>query len=76
MTEISKRLSNSLNRIQRSGGVVLIHHTSEGATDYQLANGGGLSPNVVTALREKNLLIPGQDGLFGGDDQTLHTVSP
>lgn len=75
MSELPKRLQNSLSRINRCGGVVLIHHTSEGSTDYQLPNGGGLSGNVVEKLRAAGILISGRDGLFGGDEQTLHVVS-
>jgi hypothetical protein len=36
MSDLPKRLQNSLNRIKGCGGVVLIHHTSAGSTDYQL----------------------------------------
>jgi hypothetical protein len=54
---------------------VLIHHTSMGSVDYRLPNGGGLSPHTVSKLRDAGLLVSGKDGLFGGDEQTLHTVA-
>lgn len=41
MSELPKRLATSLARIKRCGGVVLVHHTTEGATNYHLPMGGG-----------------------------------
>lgn len=75
MIKLTKRLEKSLSRINKCGGIVLIHHTSMGSVDYQLQNGGGLSPNTISNLRAAGRLIPGQDGLFGGDEQTLHVVA-
>lgn len=51
MTDLPKRLENSLARIRNCGGVVLIHHTSTGSLDYQLPNGGG-------AFTQHNLQAP------------------
>lgn len=75
MIELTKRLQKSLNRINKCGGVVLIRHTSMGSVDYQLPNGGGLSQNTISKLRAAGRLVPGKDGLFGGDEQTLHVVA-
>lgn len=62
MTDIPKRLQNSLNRIRRCGGVVLIHHTSMGSVDYQLPNGGGAIPqhNLQTPQRRTPSLRQGR----------------
>jgi|GEM_PF-3144713 len=75
MIEMTKRLQKSLDRISKCGGVVLLHHTSEGGTDYLLQNGKQVSPHVITKLRELRRLEPGRDGLFGGCEQTLHVVA-
>lgn len=75
MIDLPKRLANSLSRIQKCGGVILIHHTSEGSTDYQLQNGQSVSPAVVEHLRDVGILASGGDGLFPGAEQTLHVVS-
>lgn len=75
MIELPKRLEKSLTRIKKCGGVVLIHHTSTGSLDYQLPNGGGLSPNTISKLREAGRLVSGKDGLFGDCEQTLHVVA-
>jgi hypothetical protein len=75
MTELPKRLQNSLARIKKCGGVVLVHHTSTGSVDYQLSNGREVTPSMISKLREAGVLVPGRDGLFGGDEQTLHVVA-
>ena len=64
--ELTKRLQRSLSRIEKCGGVVLVHHTSAGSTDYQLSNGREVSASVVSKLKECGCLVAGGDGLFGG----------
>ncbi len=74
--EMTKRLEKSFERIRKGGGIILIHHTSEGGCNFQLQNGRGVSPNVISKLKAAGRLKPGGDGLFGDDEQTLHAILP
>jgi hypothetical protein len=73
--QLPKRLENSLTRIRKQGGIVLIHHTSEGSTDFQLQNGKSVAPATVERLRAVGMLIPSGDGLMEGCDQTLRVAN-
>lgn len=73
MSELPKRLLSSFGRIQKRGGIVLVHHAVEGgATTFCLQDGGGVSPNTVTKLIDAGLLVSGSDGLLAGCEQTFH----
>lgn len=71
MAEVSKRLTNSRNRIARRGGLVLVHLGPEGGeTQYQLLDGGSVTKGTVSKLVEAHMLEPNNDGLFEGSTQT------
>ena len=76
MIELNKRVQKSLSRIERMGGVILIHHTREGSLDYQTPTGKGVSPSVVHKLRQAGYLVSGRDGHLAGCEQTLHVAAP
>lgn len=76
MPEISKTLSNSLRRIQKRGGVVLVHHGIQGgASLYQLQDGGEVAPKTVQRLIDAGKLQSNHDGLFDGTEQSFRVVS-
>ncbi len=76
MTELPKRLSNSLSRIQKRGGVVLVHHGVQGgATLYQLQDGGEVAAGTVKKLINAGKLASNQDGLLEGLEQSFRVVS-
>jgi hypothetical protein len=70
------RLQASVDRIEKHGSLVMIHHVDGGGINYCLQNGKSVSPGVVAKLRKLGRLVAGRDGLFGGDDQTLHLTAP
>jgi hypothetical protein len=75
MKQIPKRLQNSVDRIKQCGGIILIHHTSTGGIAYALSDSREVAEPVVTKLRDAGYLVSGKDGLFDGQEQTLHLVA-
>lgn len=75
--EIPKRLTNSINRIKKRGGFVLVHHGEMGgATTFWTKDGGSVSSNVVSQGLRYGLLRSNNDGLFaaGLDPQSYFCV--